>query len=84
MIARVKWIAPKTDVNGKPITGKLTYNLYQFSNQRTIFPVVTGITTTEHDVTDLPINTTQCFYVRAVINGHVSAGSNIACVKIRR
>lgn len=60
--AVLSWVAPTTNTDGTPITGTLTYNVYQG-----LSPTITG----------LPDGATVYFTVTAVEGGVESAKSNV-------
>lgn len=77
--AALSWVAPTTNVDGTPITGSLTYNVYQGAiNAVTL--VQSGITGTSVVIsTGLTSGTTQCFAVVANEAGTASSESAETC-----
>lgn len=83
--ATLTWTAPTTNTDGTPITGTLTFNVYQGSGASVsactlgTTAVQTGISGTTVTVTSgLADGTTACFAVTAVEGGVESAKSNTA------
>lgn len=75
--ATLRWHAPTHNTDGSPIVGTVTYSIYQISFRPE--PVATGIHGTTYTVALTHPHLPHCFYVRAVVNGRLSSGSNIAC-----
>jgi len=77
MNVTVRWVAPTHYTDGAPIAEgtPIRYDLYQIAP--TAQPVITGIVGTSQAVRLRYRHT--CFYVRAVVHGVPSAGSNLAC-----
>jgi hypothetical protein len=74
------WIAPTVNMDGSPVTGTITYNVYSGPTTTTLAAVptttsITGLTTTVLGTA----GTTLCFAVTAVNAGQESAKSNVVC-----
>lgn len=87
--ANLSWTAVATDTNGNPLTGTVTYNVYQATQgtsactAASLAKVQTGVTATTATVTaGLTPGSTQCFAVTAVANGVEGGQSNIATAAI--
>ena len=80
--AALSWTAPTTNTDGTPITGTLTYNIYQ-GPTGALVKVQSGVTGLAATITTgLTGGSTQCFAVTAVVSGQESAQSNSACAAI--
>jgi hypothetical protein len=80
--AALSWAAPTAFTDGTPITGAITYNIYQ-GLAGALVKVQSGVTTTAATVTSgLTPNTTQCFAVTAVVNAVEGAQSTASCAAI--
>lgn len=79
--ATLTWVPPTTNTDGTPITGALTFNVYQGpTGAESTTPVQTGLSGTSATITaGLADGTTVCFKVTAVEGGQESAKSNEAC-----
>lgn len=79
--ATLTWTAPTTNTDGTPITGTLSFNVYQGpTGAEGATPVQTGLSGTSVTITlGLADGTTVCFKVTAVEGGQESAKSNEAC-----
>jgi hypothetical protein len=79
--ATVSWIAPTQNTDLTPITGPITYNLYEGPTTTiTTAAAQTGITTVTLTTNIGAIDgTTACYAVTAVVGGVESAQSNAAC-----
>jgi hypothetical protein len=75
----LSWAAPTHYTNGEPIRTAVTYNLYQIADD--YVPEASGIVGTSYRA-EVRGEAGHCFYVRALVGGHLSAGSNIACVEV--
>jgi len=85
--ATLAWGAPVDYTSGQPISGTITYNIYQGTQTTPSTPTLTkvqsGVTSTGATVTaGLTPGTTQCFAVTAVVAGVESAQSLQACKAI--
>jgi hypothetical protein len=70
----LNWVAPTTNTDGSPITGAITYNLYQGASATTLAKVQSGLTATTAVVTaGLTPGTNEFFSVTAVAEGAESA-----------
>lgn len=78
LTASISWVAPTENSDGTPITGTLTYNLYQGTvppggGAPTMTKVQSGLTSPSATVASLTEGTTQAFAVTAIANGQESA-----------
>lgn len=73
----LRWVAPTAYTNGSPITVLITYQVWAKDGYA---PIAAGLTATTYVFRIPDDEARHCFYVRAVVGSHVSAGSNIACV----
>lgn len=81
--AVTSWTAPIANTDASPISGAVTYNLYQAVQGATLAKVQSAVTSTTVTVTaGLTPGSTQCFAVTAIANGIESAQSNVACAAI--
>lgn len=81
--ASLSWTAPTANVNGTPIAGAITYNVYQGVQGSALAKVQSALTATAATVTaGLTPGTTQCFAVTAVVNNIESAQSTTACAAV--
>jgi hypothetical protein len=72
--AVLTWTAPTTFTDGTPITGTITYNVYQGTAANALTKVATGVTTlTDTISTGLVDGATYYWSVTAVVNGVESA-----------
>lgn len=72
--ATLNWVAPTANTDGSPITGTVTYNIYQGASAITLAKVQSGVTGTSTTVTTgLTPGTNEFFSVTAVVNGQESA-----------
>ena len=80
--AALSWVAPTANTDGTPITGTITYNIYQGLTGALVKVQsnVTGLAATI--TTGLTGGTTQCFAVTAVVASQESAQSAPACAAI--
>lgn len=83
--ATLTWVPPTTNTDGSPITGTLTYNIYEGQGASVSTctvgstPSQTGLSGTTVTIsTGLQDGTTACFAVTAVEGGVESAKSNTA------
>lgn len=78
--ASLAFTAPTSNADGTPVTGPLTYNLYQATASGTEVKVATALAGSPITVsTGLTSATTFYWYVTAVNAGGESAPSNEAC-----
>jgi hypothetical protein len=75
----LRWAAPSTYTNGVSIGSPVTYQVW---SKEGYAPIAVNLTATSYSFRVLDDEARHCFYVRAVVGGHVSAGSNIACVNV--
>jgi len=85
--ANVSWTPATTNTDGSPVTGTVTFNLYQGTQVGTATPTLTkvasALTATSDVITaGLTAGSTQCFAVTEVVNGVESAQSLQACTAI--
>jgi len=76
--ASLSWSAPTTYSDGSPLTGTLTYTVYQGPQGGTKAKVSSTATTTYTVSSGLTQGTTVCWQVSATLNGQESALSNEA------
>ena len=75
----LSWTAPTTFTNGSPITGTITYNIYQGASGAEA-SVQTGVATTSVTITTgLSAGSTVCFQVTAVVGGVESSRTTEVC-----
>lgn len=79
--AVLTWTAPTTNTDGTPITGTLTYNVYQGAKgAEGATPVQSGLSALTVTITaGLVDGSTTCWQVTAVEGGQESVKSNEAC-----
>lgn len=82
--AIIAWTAPTADSNGNPLTGPITYNVYQATTcSGTFTRIQSALTVTTATVTaGLTAGTTQCWVVTATVNSIESPWSNTASAAI--
>jgi hypothetical protein len=70
----LNWTAPTTNTDGSPITGAVTYDVYQGASAAALTKVQSGLTTTTATVTaGLTPGAEEFFSVTAVAEGSESA-----------
>lgn len=82
-VVTITWSPTTQNVDGSPVTGTITYNLFQGpSGGPPLNKIQSGITTTSAQVTTgIPPNTVQCWAVTAVASYGESAQTNPpACI----
>lgn len=73
--ATLKWNAVTTDVNGNPLVGAVSYNIYRKSGVL----MYANMKATQY-VFQVPANTHPCFYVRAMVALHSGPPSKTVCL----
>jgi hypothetical protein len=76
--AVLTWTVPTTNTDGTPITGTITYTVYQGTSASSLTQVATGITATTDTIsTGLVDGTTYYWAVSVQVGGVSSAQSNV-------
>ena len=81
MTVVLRWKAPTRNNDGSLIKGRLTYDIFSFGASDEPDPLAVDVEGTYYTVEGLTGRGEQCFYVKAVVNGARSPGSNIACIR---
>lgn len=82
--ATIRWTAPSTNVDGSPITGALTYQVYGSTGPGVPFTLRDTVAATSDLRTSLSAGT-PCYYVvavEAVANAVPSPASSVVCVQV--